>query len=249
MGRLVYIEATVNGIPGKFLLDTGGGITLLTPDLARSTGCGAHGGLTGFRMTGERVAFQKCGSVDVTIGSYRRRLVPGVFDLMALLPPDFPRLDGVLALDAFDGETVTLDLSAQQMIVETPVSSARRTRSASLGVMRVERELAGAGLRVFVRVPAQTGDLYLLLDNGNLDNLILSPAALAQLGQTPPENGVQTRVNLELYPRAGDSVDATVRELIIDGALSQRIIARYRLTLDLRNQRIWFERIGDASAR
>ena len=76
---------------GRFLFDTGGGASLVTPQLARSLGCSPAGRSVGFRMSG------RAGGVRLLSRRHpglRRPVIPhepvGVFDLMALLPEACP---------------------------------------------------------------------------------------------------------------------------------------------------------------
>ena len=39
LGRGLTIQATIGGKPGTFLFDTGGGVTNISPDFAKSIGC------------------------------------------------------------------------------------------------------------------------------------------------------------------------------------------------------------------
>lgn len=64
------------------LLDTGGGATLITPEVARQIGCTPFGRDVGHRMTGEAAEFQRCEALALSAGTWRRRIEPaGVFDI------------------------------------------------------------------------------------------------------------------------------------------------------------------------
>ena len=100
----------VRGQPRTFLVDTAGGRTAISPQLAASIGCQPQGHDIGYRMTGEAVAFRNCASFTAWAGNWQIRLDPvAVFDVNGLLPDELPRLDGVLALDAFRGQVISLD--------------------------------------------------------------------------------------------------------------------------------------------
>lgn len=234
VGSLLTIETTVDGHPARMLFDTGGGMTLLTPELAATTGCNPHGRLVGFRMSGERVTSQKCGEVEVAMGTFSQRIRPGVFDIMALLPNSFPKIDGVISLDLLEDEMVTLDLADKSLVVGGPVPA-----KASEGDMRLMREIGGAGLTVFARADADTGRLYLLADSGNSGAFVLSPGAIAQLGRSA-DIGSKVQVPLRLDGVAPQSVQAKVEDVIYDGAINFCTLAQYRITMDLKAERIWF---------
>ena len=61
VGSFVTISMTVNGQEATMLFDSGGGVTAITPNLAKRVDCDPYGKLVGHRMSGERVEFQKCG--------------------------------------------------------------------------------------------------------------------------------------------------------------------------------------------
>jgi len=104
----------------RFLLDTGGGATLITPQVATRMGCRPFGRDVGHRMTGEQVEFQRCEVLEITTAGWRHRIEPvGVFEVNALLPAELPRLDGVLSLDAFQGQVITIDWRTGSLRVHT----------------------------------------------------------------------------------------------------------------------------------
>ncbi len=79
----------------------------------------------GHRMSGEQVEFQRCDSLTIGRDSWQHRLAPvGVYDVNALLPKELPHLDGVLALDAFRGEVVTIDLAENRITVHATAGAA-----------------------------------------------------------------------------------------------------------------------------
>lgn len=59
-GKQFTVEATVAGKPRTFLFDTGEGVTMINPALAREAGCEPWGNIAGFRMTGDRIDTKRC---------------------------------------------------------------------------------------------------------------------------------------------------------------------------------------------
>jgi len=53
--KTIALHAAVNGHDGLFLLDTAGGLTLLSPSFAKAIGCTPWGRLSGFQMMGKRL--------------------------------------------------------------------------------------------------------------------------------------------------------------------------------------------------
>lgn len=245
VGDLVLAEVQIDGVPARLLLDTGGGLTLLTPNLAQRTSCRPHGLLVTHRMTGEPVKFQKCLPVKLTVGTYSKTITPGVFDINKLLPAGLPPIDGVLSLDSFEGEVIRLSLA------EGTISFPRRLSAQELGWrgrLRRRHELPGSDLTVFVQVPALVGSLNLLLDSGNLEEVLLSSAATAQLapdGVYKP--GTLHTAKLQIHDGPPESVTFRVKDLEIDGALNAKLIRRFAITLDLRQGAIWFRPVANGA--
>lgn len=213
------------------LFDTGGGATLVTPAVAARVGCRPHGRDVGFRMTGERVVFQRCDSLTIALAGWTRELAPvAVFDVNALLPPELPPLDGVLALDAFRGQVVTIDWPGRQLVVHAAATGAEALAAHGIPLREATGE-NGRTLTVLAEVGGPRGALWLLLDSGNLRGTLLDAHvprdALLELA---PDSSVMLRVGR----RAPYRDTAQVDELIVDGVLGTDFLMRGRVALDLR---------------
>jgi len=248
-------DTTPDALP--FLFDTGGGGTLLTPKTAERAGCVPFGRATGFRLSGERLDSPLCDSMAFRIGApagYAVRLESGVFDLMRLLPPDWPELGGLLSLHSFEGRAITLDLRADLLIVETDSSLAERVRHMRPMRARIGRQSGGGGVDLFVQARARRGTLWLELDSGNLGPVLLAPHALEQLGARAPADSAAGRsegaesgwhVPLELVGLPPLDVAIEQREMIYDGVLNAAAMKRMVLTMDLRDGSLWGMLHGD----
>lgn len=73
------------------------------------------------------------------------------------LAKDAEPIEGLLALDVFDGRTVTLDFAGGALYVESPESAARRIEGARELPVRVSREAQGLALAVNLEVPTVQG--------------------------------------------------------------------------------------------
>jgi hypothetical protein len=214
-----------------FLLDTGGGATLLTPEVAQRIGCRPYGRDVGHRMTGEPVEFQRCDSVSLGFSGWFRSFAPvAVFDVNRLLPPELPRVDGVLALDGFRGQVVTFDWPARQVIVH-----ARRTSAAALAAdgvpVRVATGESGRMLTALVEVAGRRGTLWFLLDSGNLRGTLVD-AHLRRDSLLLP--GPDSLVELRMGSRVPIRVPAQAGSFILDGVLGTDYLQRGPVALDLR---------------
>jgi hypothetical protein len=234
VGELKTIDVVIAGRQARLLFDTGAGLTAITPQFARSIGCEPWGQLAGFRMNGERVDFQRCGRIALQMGAFSVQRELSVFDLASLLPAGLPPIDGVAGLDLFENETVTLTRGLAALRIESARSQRRATSGLRGGRIRLSREAGGAGLTVFAPARSPRGDLWLLVDSGNLAGLRLSPASVEALG-----GGETLTVAVEGAPAVAIEPEI-VAELIYDGALNAAFIGAHDVTLDLANQRGWW---------
>ena len=230
--RVVHVMA--GGDRLTMLVDTGGGATLVTPQVAARHGCQPYGHDVGYRMTGERVAFQRCNAIELSSGRWRRRIEPvAVFDVNALLPKELPPLDGVLALDAFRGDVVTLDWPAGVVTAHGPADADAALARHGVAV-RVATGETGRMLSAFVPVAARKGRLWFLLDSGNLRGTLIATDAVGDgLLDRPAADGHLTLTIASLPPA---SMPASVTDLTIDGALGTSFLMQAPVTLDLRGR-------------
>jgi hypothetical protein len=213
------------------LLDTGGGATLVTPDVARALGCTPFGRDVGHRMTGEAVEFQRCESLELSSGTWRRRIEPvGVFDIGRLLPPELPKLDGVLALDAFEGEVVTLNWAASAMTVHAPVDAAAALTTSGVPV-RIATGDNGRFYSALLPVAASRGGLWFLLDSGNIRGTLVARHVARDGRLSVAENG---EAMLKTGARPPVTLRTETADLDIDGALGTAYLLLGPVTLDLR---------------
>jgi hypothetical protein len=242
LGVLRTVEVRVGDQDATMILDTGGGVTVVTPDLAGRIGCTPWGQLSGFRLSGERLTMTRCDDVALAIGAEAlgsRNL--GVFDLASLLPPEAPRIDGILSLDVLSATPFTLELGAARMTLETPESLAARTADAVEIPIRFHRQAGGASLTVMARVPTDSGDLWMQLDAGSDAPLLIPPSSAKVLGLDPTRARQSSTLTL---PGVGGgaishAVDLRVRDMIIDGNIGIPVMNDWVMTFDLGRSRLW----------
>jgi len=231
--RTVRVSAT--GRPLTMLLDTGGGATLIAPDVARQIGCAPFGRDVGHRMTGETVEFQRCEALAVSSGAWQRRLEPvAVFDIGGLLPPELPKLDGVLALDAFDGEVVTLDWPARTLTVHSRDDAPAALRRSGVPV-RIATGDSGRFYSALLPVAASRGSLWFLLDSGNIRGTLV---ARRVVGDGRLEVGANGEAALTIGRRPAVRLRTEAADLDIDGALGTAYLLLGPVTLDLRGRTV-----------
>ncbi len=247
MGILRTIKAQIGSDTVPFIFDTGGGLTLITPEIADKINCTPFGRITGFRMTGERVDLQRCGKVEFNVEGTPLQIEATVFDLMSLLPKDCPKVGGMFSLDTFRNHAITLDLSRNRLIIETKDSLEDRITTMNPVNMRINHQTGGWGLDIFVEIEANRGSLWLELDTGNTGNVLLAPHAIEQLSLTVPLSDNKTigqdsdvfETTLNIVGLGPLTVMARKRELIYDGVLNASTIEKLILTMDLTNEAMW----------
>lgn len=239
LGVLWSFEGRVNGRDGLFLLDTAGGLTVVTPSGAEAAGCKPWGQLTGYRMRGDRVDLPRCDAVAIEVAGAKLDVpTAGLFDMSRLLPANAPPLAGSVALDAFADHAVTLDLAHRRLIIETPASLAARVRGAQAVPVRFTRELGGLSLTPMVPVETAKGRAWMELDSGSDAAIIIDRHVAGPLGLNPDAKAAQP-LTAKLAGGVALTGPALVQDLILEGNLGLPTLARWTVTLDLAGQKLW----------
>ncbi|HEV2859413.1 MAG TPA: retropepsin-like aspartic protease [Pyrinomonadaceae bacterium] len=240
------VRVTVNGKPGDFLLDTGGGVTLLTDEFSKGLGCKFWGRTTGYNMFGKRSDGPHCDGVRITAGGVALTPVSvGKIDFGDQFPGD-KKPDGLLSLDAFDGKAITLDQTAATLTIETPGSLARRVKKMRELPLRVSRECSARCLSAFVGVPTAEGMTWLILDSGAGGVSLISKDYAGAFGLDPEVK--EQRLRYEAAPGVPIDSPVVVTDMIMDGNLGQPFMSRYLITLDLARGRLWLSEARKADS-
>jgi len=238
--HMMTMNAVVNGHEGRFIFDTAGGISYISPAFARQIGCEPWGQLSGFVLTGQRLDMQRCENVAFNVaGQHVAVPTAGVYDIGQFMPPNTPRIDGSIGLDAFAGQSVTLSLAGKKLIVESASSLKERQRNGKEIKVRLVRELEGLALAVVAAVQTNKGLAWMELDSGNGGANVVGKHLAAMFGLEPekkePQNGALKLEN-------GTEVAGPFRvnpTLIMDGNIGTRFMINYEVTFDLAAGRAW----------
>lgn len=232
-GHARTIQAELGGARHTMLFDTGGGVTAISPALARELGCTATGTSIGLRMTGERVEVPLCRDIEVRVGGLAIRTEAAVIDLGAMLGKQGPTVDGMISLATLDDLAVTLDLARERLWIESPRSLAARTKQATSVPFRRATGIGGGQLSPFAGVRTPKGTVWLEVDSGHGGTTFVSPNAASLLGA--PDGG-----EAELALGKPSHLPLVVRkDLVLDGVLSAATLARTTWTFDLRGDALW----------
>jgi hypothetical protein len=205
------VHVTVKGKSGDFLLDTGGGVTLLTEAFSKGIDCEFWGRTTGFNMFGKKSEGPHCDDVQLMAGDIALTPVNvGKIDFEGQFPGDIAP-DGLLSLDAFDGKVITLDQTTATLTIETPKSLANRAKRMQELSLRISRECSARCLSVFLGVPTAKGMTWLILDSGAGGVSLISKDHAELFGLDP--NGKDQRLvprrysNTNREPSSGNGHD------------------------------------------
>jgi hypothetical protein len=241
-GMQPTLKATVAGHEGTFLFDTGGGITIISPTLAKSLGCEPWGNVVGLRMTGQRIDLPHCDNISIALGEMMYRIpAAAVFDIMSIAGKDAPALDGSLALDIFADKAITIDQAESRLIIESQASLVARTRHATEVPIRLVREAEGLALSVVIGVPTSKGMAWMELDTGNDDPVVVVSKYIAPLLGVDPASHSPHPIEVALGPGIVLEGDAKIVEgLVMDGNIGIPFLRAWNITLDLKHGRAWF---------
>jgi hypothetical protein len=233
------VHVTVKGKEGDFLLDTGGGVTLLTDEFLKGLPCKFWGRSTGYNMFGKRGDGPHCDDVQIDAGGVALTPVNvGTINFEGQFVGDkLP--DGLLSLDAFDGKAITIDQSAATLTIETPKSLARRIKGMKELPFRIARECSGRCLSVFLGVPTADGMTWLTLDSGAGGVSLIATEYARSFGLDPAAKG--QIMKFDVAPGVPVDSPVMVADMIMDGNLGQPFMSRYVITMDLKNSRLWLE--------
>lgn len=238
--RSLAVRAEVGGKVRLFQFDTGGGNTFIAPEIERELACEKGARIVGFRMTGDKLEAPRCDDVAITIGGHRfvSRTV-GVYQVGEFNAKGVT-VDGLLALDVFEGKTITIDSAGLKLIVETPESAARRTKGATELPVRMIRETGGYAITMDIQVPSKVGHLGFEIDTGNGGTLLIAKPYAAAFGFHPDKGPV-----MGSFP-VGKGIEASglviPAGITLDGNLGMPFLKNYIVTLDLAKGRLWLKR-------
>jgi hypothetical protein len=161
----------------------------------------------------------------------------GKIDFKGQFPGD-KAPDGLLGLDAFDGQVITIDQKAATVTIETPKSLAKRIRSMRKMAFRLGRECSGRCLSAFLGIKTSEGMTWLNMDTGAGGVTLISKDHAALFGLDPGKK--EQSINFPVVPGVTLSGAAMIADMIMDGNLGQPFLSKYVITLDLKNGRCWF---------
>ncbi|NVO19771.1 MAG: aspartyl protease family protein [Bacteroidetes bacterium] len=242
LGNLKTVEVTIDGKKYNFLFDSGGGATFIAPSLIRNSGREIFGDGTGYRMSGEKIRFQKTDSITLQLGhTLLFNQDACVWDIMSVLPTDVPELYGIISLNSFRNKILTIDLSHSRLIVETPLSYRKKQMNQTLLRSRFASGITANELDVLISIPRQHHAYWFLFDSGNLDDLLLSHSTAREWKLESGVDSLRNRLSTIPFHIGNEdlNVQAAANDLIYDGALNYDLICRYVFMINFISQEVW----------
>lgn len=240
--RGVAVRVEIAGKQRLFSLDTAGGVSFISPELAKELKCEKGARLVGFRMTGDKLDTPRCDKIPLTIDGHAFTIpVAGVYETGQLAAKDAAKtVDGLLALDIFEGKTVTFDFAGGKIIVETSRSARERARTATELPARLARELSGRALAMELDVPTPMGTLEFEIDSGNGGTILVGKPYARHFGIDPDKGPQHGKVALG----SGIVAEGLVfpADITLDGNLGMPFLKDYLVTMDLADGRVWLAR-------
>lgn len=249
----IMIKATINGVEGNFIFDTGAGLNLVTKKFADKAGLAkTQSFYTGHRATGEAL------EVDLyDIKSLEMGTLIDKNQQTAVLDIEFP-LDGLISLMPFKNNAITIDYTTKNLIVETDSSLKKLIKKDNVLPIQVSED-GERTLSIATRVKLNNKlTLQVGLDSGAGNNVFrFNSRYIETLGLD--KSKLETKfVKSDFKPEHGNNFyrsslkelatinnTATVKEIpvtFIDGLIYEGIVCTNWLgetiTIDIKGKRI-----------
>lgn len=159
----IQVKATVNGVEGSFIFDTGAGLTVFTKQFfnkLRDT-TALDGGFTAFRATGERLDIALYTVRNIVLGKVKK-----AEEEVSYLDMDMGGMDGILSLKMLESQPFTIDFEKKVIRFETPQSIAALRKTGHVMPLQPEQS-RGKALDIFAYFRVNDSlTLQLALDSG-----------------------------------------------------------------------------------
>ncbi len=244
--ELRVTDVTINGTAYTFLFDTGGGETFLSKNIADSLQKDVYGKVTGIRMNGEQLFYQKADSIVLQVGK-TTLLHPtiGVWNVMEVLPKELPVVDGILSLKSFQNQILTIDLHSNLLIIETEASfQLKKLKMRELPV-RFVNGLNGIEKNILVCIQGRQHRYWFLFDTGNIGPAILNKEIAACTDLVNSTSGSSLNEFPTIFQSGSFKFAATTTldTILYDGALNYQSLEQYIFTIDFKTERMWGKEI------
>ncbi len=159
----IVMTVRVDNVEGRFILDTGAGINVITKKFAERLGHMKRedGYFTGFRATGEALRLNLYEVNDIEIGDM------DLHDpVVTVLDADLGDVDGLISLTCFRNQPFTIDFADRKMFLDTKASLDKRAEEGKTVPVQLDDD-RGISLDMFTKVSVNDRlTLQISLDSG-----------------------------------------------------------------------------------
>ncbi|WP_259065104.1 aspartyl protease family protein [Mucilaginibacter sp. X4EP1] len=131
----ILVTGTINGVTGKFIFDTGAGMTVISKQYADKINDlqKQDAGFTGLRETGEKLSVDLYKGKTLSLGSFTENN-----PIMGVLDVDLGPCDGLVSIKSFGNQPFTIDFQQQKITFETPKTIARIEKTGRIIPLQLE---------------------------------------------------------------------------------------------------------------
>jgi Aspartyl protease len=159
----IVVRVRVDNVEGRFILDTGAGINVITSKFAaKLNGIKEEDGyFTGFRATGEALKLRLYEARQIVIGDLNLH-----DPTVTVLDADLGNVDGLISLTCFRNQPFTIDFARKKLYLETASSLGVRARTGQTVPLQLDDD-RGISLDMFTTVRVNDSlTLQISLDSG-----------------------------------------------------------------------------------
>ncbi|NUT37288.1 MAG: hypothetical protein HOV79_29940 [Hamadaea sp.] len=255
MQHFTRVQVEVGGDGHRFLVDSGIGLTVISPTIANGPGVEPTGEtFAAQRMSGQTVEVPLVRLASLRLGDHTvEGQVACVADLGDVEGPN--GFAGIVGLGFFEGHAITTDARTLTLTVEP--SSAFQAAGGFDVPLRIRRQ--GVAIDSFVTLVLPSGrEVEVEVDTGS-GSLILNTRFMADCGLSPDSPDLSTttgvdetghewtrhwakvsgKVHLAAAPEtAHDGPRVQFQDIIYDGLIGTEYLERYRYTFDVPGERL-----------
>jgi hypothetical protein len=129
------VKASINGVEGNFIFDTGSGLTVITKAFASKINrlTKEDGDLTTFRATGEKMTLDLYKANALSLGSFVEQNPQ-----LTIVDAIFGEIDGLVSLMSFRNQPFTIDYNKKQIVFETGETLAAIKKQGSIVPLQLD---------------------------------------------------------------------------------------------------------------
>lgn len=259
--HFIVVPVKINdSIVGKFVLDTGIGVNLISKSICEKLKCKIKGHHTGKRMSGQEITVPMSDLKSLSFGSVTQTEVPvGVFDMDQLMPG--ANIDGFLSLGFFKDSAFTVNYKKETVTLESPSTLEKIRSSGAVVSIQVDHEDVATCIHMPLILPngtkimaeVDTGSQSLILDEKLMQSLGIQVTA-KDVRKTQGTDETGHAFNRYFTTLAGNtylpdhpemkipSISVMFQKIIYDGLVGHFFLREFTVTYDLKHSQMIFRK-------